>query len=77
MRSRKKPRVTKAAIAKFELACKLLNELVADGFELYVAGSGSTHLLRGPSHEPGVDGQPLQDNIVHTVYVRTLSGGDW
>lgn len=66
----------KSAIAKFEAACKLLNEVSDAGYDLYVAGSGSFHLMRGPSHDLMCK-RALQDNVVHTVGVRRMSGGDW
>lgn len=33
------------------------------------------NLLRGPSHTQ--DGEPLQENIVESVRVDSMSGGDW
>ena len=75
MKVKKTTMAKKIAIAKFEDACRLLNEVVDVGYELYVSGSGSLHLMKGPSHVG--NGVPQRQNIVHTVHVSSLSGGDW
>lgn len=76
-RAGKKTMTKRKAIARFEEACAILNEIAAAGYELYVAGSGSFHLMSGPSHAPGVSAMALRENSVHSIHVHTMSGGDW
>jgi hypothetical protein len=60
---------------KFRKACALLRECTDAGFEIYVAGSGSVHLMSGPTHD--ADGTPRRDRSVERVHVPKMGGGDW
>src|SRR5262249_54932070 len=44
----KRLRTIQSARSKFKQACELLAEVTAAGFHVYIAGSGSVHLLSGP-----------------------------
>jgi len=83
-----KPRKLKTNAARLRQAADLLRAIVADGWELYVAGSGQLCMMAGPSHDlppgrrRGADGAlrrevPRHDRVKAQAYVPTLSGGDW
>jgi hypothetical protein len=63
-------------LAKFRRACRMLAELAADGFTIYVAGSGTFNLMAGPTHDEQT-GRALRDNSVDYALVPGAGGGDW
>jgi len=61
-------------IKKFRTAARLLNELAADGFHIYLA-SGTLNLMSGEHHEG--KGTARCDRIIDSVTLRNADGGDW
>jgi hypothetical protein len=61
---------------KFRRACSLLRDCTLAGFEIYVAGSGSVHLMSGPSHEMCAESVPRRDRILETEHVPKMGGRD-
>jgi hypothetical protein len=61
--------------AKFQEACRMLAELTAKGYEVYVQGSGNVHLMTGPSHDRR--GGAIRSNAIVTCHVPRAGGGDW
>lgn len=83
-----KPRKLKTNAKRLRQAADLLRAIVADGWELYVAGSGQLCMMSGPSHDVprgqrrGADWAtrrevPRRDRVQAQEQVPTLSGGDW
>lgn len=60
--------------ALFRRACDVLRALTAKGYEIYVAGSGSVHLMSGPSHDDS--GRAQRENVIETASGPRMSGGD-
>lgn len=65
---------TPQEIAKFNKACKALNELGKAGFHLYLAND-TMNLMTGPSHDES--GQKQQDLIQASYSIDGAGGGDW
>lgn len=65
---------TPQEIAKFKRACKALDELAREGFDIYL-GESTMYLMVGPSHDEKARAQ--QHNIRAAAHIRGSGGGDW
>jgi len=70
-----KPRREKTNAKRLHAAAELLRAIAADGWQLYVAGSGNLHMMSMDSHDAGGTKRPDRSRALE--YVPTLSGGDW
>lgn len=74
---RAKPRREKTNAKRLRAAADLLRAIEADGWNLYVAGSGALHMMAGETHDSGPRGRARPDRSKAREYIPTLSGGDW
>jgi uncharacterized phosphosugar-binding protein len=72
----RKSRREKTNAKRLKQAADLLRAIAADGWQLYVAGSGNLHMLSGDSHDRAF-ARGRHDRVKATEHVPTLSGGDW
>jgi hypothetical protein len=67
-------RATKEDKAKFQEACRMLDELGQKGFGLYLAND-TMNLMTGATHDER--GRPQQENSAECAHISGAGGGDW